>query len=71
MAIWPAAEFIQQPRLTQYHRLVDELTGDERIVRGPQAYAPEPLESIVPWQRLHVCRRVAHHIQIYIQARSS
>ena len=36
------------PRLTQYHRLVDALTGDERIVRGPRAYAPEPLENFVP-----------------------
>ena len=46
---------------------MDELTGDERIVRGPQAYAPEPLETIVPWQRLRApCRRVAHHIQRYI-----
>lgn len=34
-------------RFTQYHRLVDTLTGDERIVRGPGSYAPGPLERIV------------------------
>lgn len=34
-------------QLTQYHRLVDQQTGDERIVRGPRTYAPEPLERIV------------------------
>lgn len=38
---------LKKLQLTQYHRLVDELTGDERIVRGPRAYAPEPLETIV------------------------
>lgn len=48
---------LKKLQLTQYHRLVDELTGDERIVRGPQAYAPEPLESIVQpdcWLRYDV-----------------
>ncbi|CAK8995270.1 Hypothetical protein SCF082_LOCUS4279 [Durusdinium trenchii] len=37
---------LKKLQLTQYHRLIDELVGDERIVRGPTAYAPEPLEKI-------------------------
>merc|ERR1712232_1412136 len=28
----------------QYVQLVDEITGDERVVRGPQTFVPEPLE---------------------------
>lgn len=36
-----------QLQKTQYHRLVDSLTGEERVVRGPLVYAPEPLEQLV------------------------
>jgi len=36
-----------QLQKTQYHRLVDSLTGEERVVRGPLVYAPEPLEHLV------------------------
>ncbi|CAE6943381.1 unnamed protein product, partial [Symbiodinium sp. KB8] len=35
-----------QLQKTQYHRLVDSLTGEERVVRGPLVYAPEPLEQL-------------------------